>query len=197
MKQQLFRLVQLESLALDVQGLFLYLTSQFLQRPINAVEKQWSKISTLGFHLITVALGSYRVLFSQIQRERDRERQIIVQIMKSILSIKPLYCALKTTICYELLPSGKSWGNQSTLADIQFAMRSSSSSSSFGPFSFMNQCVLLTVMAYDSLKPPIFIFITYMWHHNPFISILSLDKFSVIHGRVERCIYPAPAGSVP
>jgi len=57
---------------------------------------------------------------------RDRERQIIVQIMKSISSIKPFYCALKTTICYELLTSGKSWESEIN----EFAMRSSF----FGPF---------------------------------------------------------------
>lgn len=63
----------------------------------------------LGFHLMTVAVLVVTEYCGVRSKGRDRERQIIVQIMKSISSIKPFYCALKTTICYELLTSGKSW----------------------------------------------------------------------------------------
>ena len=80
------------------------------RHPSQGPKSQPHHPKVLGFHS-SHDCASWQ-LQSTIQSDpkgRDRERQIIVQIMKSISSIKPFYCALKTTICYELLTSRKSW----------------------------------------------------------------------------------------
>ena len=166
-----------------------YCRKAMVQNPNHSLKSLaffFSSLWPLMFHLVQYYYYSVRSRQSGTEKSPNYE--------KVYLASNPFTVALKTTICYELLTSGKSWESVGEtnldllILNVQWGHLLFGSfvgfdlSQCFSIFSFMVQCVLLTVGAYDSLKHPIFIFIIYMWHHKPFIFILCWDKYSVTHG---------------